>query len=68
MLPFTPDCLLFTISQVVCEPKVKYHEGNKPPSHISDSLYGWLPPLLYTKELELLNKIGLNSVLFLQFL
>ena len=62
------DRPLFTISQIVYEPKVKYHEGDKPPPRISDSLCGWLPPLLHTKEPELLDKIGLDAVAFLRFL
>jgi hypothetical protein len=54
--------------QVIYEPKVKYHEGSKPPPRISDSLFGWLPPLIHTKEPELLDKIGLDAVAFLRFL
>ena len=59
---------LTVASQVIYEPKVKYHEGNKPPPQISDSLFGWLPPLVFTKEPELLDKIGLDAVVFLRFL
>ena len=54
-------------SQVIYEPKVRYHEGNKSPPRASDSLLGWVPPLLYTSELELLDKIGLDAVTFLRF-
>lgn len=54
--------------QIIYEPKVKYHEGSKPPPRISDSLFGWLPPLIHTKEPELLDKIGLDAVAFLRFL
>ena len=59
---------LTVASQVIYEPKVKYHEGNKSPPRISDSLLGWLPPLVFTKEPELLDKIGLDAVVFLRFL
>jgi hypothetical protein len=55
-------------TQVVYEPKVKYHVGDKPPPRISDSLFGWLPPLINTKEPELLDKAGLDAVAFLRFL
>ncbi|KAF9486012.1 DUF221-domain-containing protein [Pholiota conissans] len=55
-------------NKIIYEPKVKYHEGDKPPPRISDSLFGWLPPLVYTKEPELLDKIGLDAVAFLRFL
>lgn len=55
-------------NKIIYEPKVKYHEGNKPPPKISDSIFGWLPPLIHTKEPELLDKIGLDAVAFLRFL
>jgi hypothetical protein len=35
---------------------------------MSDSLLGWLPPLINTKEPELLDKVGLDAVAFLRFL
>ncbi|KAF5393209.1 hypothetical protein D9757_000515 [Collybiopsis confluens] len=54
-------------NKMIYEPKVKYHEGDKPPPRISDSLFGWLPPLLHTKEPELVEKIGLDAVTFLRF-
>ncbi|KDQ28229.1 hypothetical protein PLEOSDRAFT_1041843 [Pleurotus ostreatus PC15] len=55
-------------NKIIYEPKVKYHVGNKPPPRISDSLCGWLPPLIHTKEPELVDKIGLDAVTFLRFL
>ncbi|KIK67510.1 hypothetical protein GYMLUDRAFT_37654 [Collybiopsis luxurians FD-317 M1] len=54
-------------NKMVYEPKVKYHVGDKPPPRISDSLFGWLPPLLHTKEPELVDKLGLDAVTFLRF-
>lgn len=53
--------------QVIYEPKVKYHVGNKPPPRISNSIFGWLPPLVNTKEPELLDKLGLDAIAFLRF-
>ncbi|TFL07149.1 DUF221-domain-containing protein [Pterulicium gracile] len=55
-------------NKIIYEPKVKYHEGDKPPPRISDSFLGWLPPLMHTKEPELVDKIGLDAVIFLRFL
>lgn len=52
---------------MIYEPKVKYHVGSKSPPRISDSVFGWLPPLYRTKEPELLDKIGLDAVTFLRF-
>ena len=54
--------------KIVYEPKVKYHVGDKRPPKISDSLFGWLPPLIHTKEPELLEKIGPDAVTYLRFL
>ncbi|KAL4071291.1 hypothetical protein V8B97DRAFT_2044343 [Scleroderma yunnanense] len=54
-------------NKVIYEPKVKYHIGDKKPPRISDSLLGWLPPLIRTKEPELLDKVGLDAVTFLRF-
>lgn len=60
-----PD-IFFT--QIIYEPKIKYHAGNKAPPRISSSIFGWLPPLIHTKEPELLDKIGLDAATFLRFL
>ncbi|TFK23149.1 DUF221-domain-containing protein [Coprinopsis marcescibilis] len=54
-------------NKIVYEPKVKYHQGNKPPPRITSHLFGWLPPLAHTKEPELLDKIGLDAVVYLRF-
>lgn len=55
-------------NKVIYEPKVKYHVGDKPPPRISDSVFGWISPLLHSKEPDLLDKIGLDAVIFLRFL
>jgi hypothetical protein len=55
-------------NKIIYEPKVKYHLGEKRPPRISDSLFGWIPPLVNTKEPELVDKIGLDAVVFLRFL
>ncbi|KAJ3776312.1 DUF221-domain-containing protein [Lentinula raphanica] len=59
--------LLRPKNKMIYEPKVKYHVGDKPPPRISDSLLGWLPPLIRTKEPELVDKLGLDAVAFLRF-
>lgn len=53
---------------MIYEPKVKYHVGDKAPPRISSGLFGWIPPLVNTKEAELVDKIGLDAVTFLRFL
>ncbi|KAI6046451.1 hypothetical protein EDC04DRAFT_2888120 [Pisolithus marmoratus] len=54
-------------NKAIYEPKIKYHIGDKRPPPISDSLFGWLPPLYRTTEPELLEKFGLDAVTFLRF-
>ncbi|KAK7676754.1 hypothetical protein QCA50_020277 [Cerrena zonata] len=55
-------------NKIVYEPKVKYHVGNKKPPRISDSIFGWVSPLIHTKEPELVEKVGLDAAVFLRFL
>lgn len=54
--------------QIIYEPKVKYHVGDKRPPRISDSIFGWVSPLIHTKEPVLVDKIGLDAAVFLRFL
>ncbi|EGO00856.1 hypothetical protein SERLA73DRAFT_50768, partial [Serpula lacrymans var. lacrymans S7.3] len=54
-------------NKIIYEPKVKYHVGDKKPPRISDSLFGWLPPLYNTREPELVQKLGLDAATFLRF-
>ena len=53
--------------QIIYEPKVKYHVDNKVPPRASDSFLGWVSPLLHMKELELVDKIGLDAAIYLRF-
>ncbi|KAJ7125115.1 hypothetical protein C8R44DRAFT_618715 [Mycena epipterygia] len=60
--------LLRPKNKIIYEPKVKYHtDDSKRPPKIDDSLCGWLPPLIHTKEPELVDKIGLDAAVFLRF-
>ena len=54
--------------QIVYEPKVKYHLGDKQPPQMSSGVFGWISPLLHTKEAELVDKIGPDAATFLRFL
>jgi len=46
----------------------KYYVGDKKPPRIKSGFFSWLPPLIYAKEPELLEKIGPDAVVFLRFL
>ncbi|KAG7449664.1 uncharacterized protein BT62DRAFT_1073096 [Guyanagaster necrorhizus] len=53
--------------KLICQLKVWYHVEDKPLC-ISDPFFDRIPPLIHTKEPELIEKIGLDGVSFLQFL
>ncbi|KAF8520851.1 DUF221-domain-containing protein [Gautieria morchelliformis] len=55
-------------NKIVYQPKIKYHVGDKQPPQISNGLFSWIPPLIHSKEPYLLDKIGLDAVVFLRFL
>lgn len=66
---FTLLCfsLLRPNNKIVYQPKLKYAEGAKKPPPLSDSFFGWLPPLMKLSEADLLPLIGLDAVTFLRF-
>ncbi|KAF9485981.1 DUF221-domain-containing protein [Pholiota conissans] len=55
-------------NETVYEPKTKYHANGKHPPRISDHCCGWVAPLVYSDEIELVDKIGLDAVTFLRFM
>ncbi|KAI9455648.1 hypothetical protein F5148DRAFT_984707 [Russula earlei] len=55
-------------NKVVYEPKLKFPDGNKQPPQISSGVFGWISPLIHTKEPELIDKLGLDAATFLRFL
>ncbi|EJD08059.1 DUF221-domain-containing protein [Fomitiporia mediterranea MF3/22] len=54
-------------NKIVYEPKLKYYVRDKRPPNISNGYLGWIPPLIYTKEAEMLDKSGFDAVTFLRF-
>ncbi|KAK1234247.1 hypothetical protein PQX77_002554 [Marasmius sp. AFHP31] len=60
--------LLRMKNRMVYEPKLKYHDDDREPPPISSSIFGWVSPLVHTKDLDLLDNIGLDAVVFLRFL
>ncbi|KAG8927697.1 hypothetical protein FRC01_007066 [Tulasnella sp. 417] len=53
---------------LIYEPKARYGEGKKRPPKVGKGPFEWLPPLMHTKEPELLETIGLDAVALLRFL
>jgi len=59
---------LLNFVQMMYQPKVKYHVGDKQPPKITGGMFSWIPPLIHSKEPYLLDKIGLDAVVFLRLL
>jgi hypothetical protein len=53
--------------KVVYAPKVKYASEKRSPPPIGDGLLSWLKPVWHCSDEYLLDKIGLDAVLFLRF-
>lgn len=67
LLIWHSSLVLITL-QYVYEPKTIYHPSNKEPPRISSSFWGWIPPIFWTNEEDLLNRIGFDAIAFLRFL
>ncbi len=63
--------LIFSIlrprHKIVYAPKVKYASEKRAPPPIDDGLFSWLKPVWSCSDEYLLDKIGLDAVLFLRF-
>jgi hypothetical protein len=63
--------LIFSIlrprHKIVYAPKMKYASEKRAPPPIDDGLFSWLKPVWSCTDEYLLDKIGLDAVLFLRF-
>ncbi|MBW0516954.1 hypothetical protein O181_056669 [Austropuccinia psidii MF-1] len=55
-------------NKIVYMPRYKYSPEAKRPPQLDDGLLAWLRPLIQVSEEELVNKIGLDAVIFLRLL
>ena len=53
--------------KIVYAPKLKYASEKRAPPPIDDGLFSWLKPVWSCSDEYLLDKIGLDAVLFLRF-
>ncbi|KXL51160.1 hypothetical protein M433DRAFT_60773 [Acidomyces richmondensis BFW] len=60
-------CFLRPYNNVVYAPRAKHADSKHAPPPVSKGLFGWIPPLIRTKEEELVEKVGLDAALFLRF-
>lgn len=54
-------------NSVVYAPKLKYADEKHAPPRIGKGLFDWIKPLLKLREPDLVEKIGLDAVVFLRF-
>lgn len=60
---------LFSLSQIVYEPKRKYADtGGPAPPKMSYSMLGWVKPVWNYTEEDLLDIVGLDAITFLRFI
>jgi hypothetical protein len=53
--------------KIVYAPKLKHLNGKPPPPPIGEGIFSWLKPVWQCSDEYLLDKIGLDAVLFLRF-
>ena len=53
---------------VVYAPKVKYADEKHQPPRLSNTPWAWIKPVIATKENDMIDRLGLDAVVFLRFL
>lgn len=48
-------------------PRASHADSKHAPPPVSKGLFGWIPPLVSTKEQDLVNKVGLDAAVFMRF-
>ncbi|KAK0778752.1 hypothetical protein LTR75_015557 [Friedmanniomyces endolithicus] len=61
-------CFLRPYNNVVYAPRAKYADSKHAPPPVEKGLFGWIPPLLRTKEQDLVDKVGLDAAVFMRFI
>lgn len=59
-------CFLRPYNSVVYAPRAKYADNKHAPPPVAKGLLGWIPPLLQTKEKDLVDKVGLDAAVFMR--
>ena len=61
-------CLLRPRTNAVYAPRAKHADSKHAPPPLDPGLFSWIHPIRNVKEQELVEKIGLDAVVFLRFL
>lgn len=59
-------CFLRPYNNVVYAPRAKYADSKHAPPPVSKGLFGWIPPILRTKEQDLVERVGLDAAVFMR--
>ena len=59
-------CLLRPIKKDIYEPRSLYSEKKLKP--LPNGIFSWLPRTLYANETEILNTVGLDSLMMIKFI
>ena len=64
-------CLLFSLirphNSIVYAPKLKYADKKHAPPTIGKGIFAWFGPVIKTKEDVMVEKVGVDAVVFLRF-
>ncbi|KAI7292035.1 hypothetical protein KC315_g19570, partial [Hortaea werneckii] len=60
-------CLVRPYNSVVYAPRAKHADTKHMPPPIDKGIFGWIPPLVRTKEQDMVNKVGLDGAIFIRF-
>lgn len=59
-------CFLRPYNSIVYATRAKYADSKHAPPTITKGLFGWVPPLIKTKEQDLVDKVGLDAAVFMR--
>lgn len=60
-------CFLRPYNNVVYAPRARHADSKHAPPPVNKGLFGWIPPLIRTKEQDLVDKVGLDAAVFMRF-
>lgn len=58
---FLGFALMRTFNKAVYQPKVKYADERKRPKELPGHLIGWITPILYESDYDLVDKVGIDG-------
>ncbi|KAK8004361.1 hypothetical protein PG989_004080 [Apiospora arundinis] len=61
-------CLLRPYNKTVYAPRLKHTQGEKAPPPLTNGVFGWVNPVVKTRDQVLVEKIGQDATIFLRFI